>query len=108
MVAPAYERALSSLQSCLTLCEPVDSSPPGSSVHGILRQEYGTGWPCPPPGDLPNPGIELISPALAGEFFTTETPGEPLLSVSQYQSERGRQRLTPHGADQAAGVCSPS
>ena len=37
VVAPAYERVLSSLQSCLTLCEPVDSSPPGSSVHGILQ-----------------------------------------------------------------------
>ena len=36
-----------------------------------------TGLPCPPPGDLPNPGIELVSlmsPALAGGFFTTEPP----------------------------------
>jgi len=38
------------------------------------RQEYWTGWQCPPPGDLPNPGIEptsLTFPALAGRFFTT-------------------------------------
>ena len=40
------------------------------------RQEYWSGLPCPPPGDLPNPGIEpksLMSPALAGGFFTTGT-----------------------------------
>ena len=41
---------------------------------GFYRQEYWSGSPCPPPGDLPNPGIEpvsLMSPALAGGFFTT-------------------------------------
>ena len=32
----------------------------------------------PPPGDLPDPGIEPVSPALAGEFFSTEPPGKPL------------------------------
>ena len=40
---------------------------------GFSRQEYWSGLPCPPPGDLPNPGIEpafLKSPALAGGFFT--------------------------------------
>jgi len=39
---------------------------------GISGQEYWSGLPCPPPGDLPNPGIEptsLTSPALAGGFF---------------------------------------
>ena len=41
---------------------------------GFSRQEYWSGLPCPPPGDLPDPGIEpvcLTSPALAGRFFTT-------------------------------------
>ena len=41
---------------------------------GLSRQEYWGGLPCPPPGDLPTPGIELASfifPALAGGFFTT-------------------------------------
>ena len=40
---------------------------------GFFRQEYWSGLPCPPPGDLPNPGIQpmsLTSPALAGRFFT--------------------------------------
>ena len=41
---------------------------------GFSRQEYWSGLPCPPPGDLPNPGIEPVSltpPALAAGFFTT-------------------------------------
>jgi len=41
---------------------------------GFSRQEYWSGLPCSPPGDLPDPGIEptsLMSPALAGGFFTT-------------------------------------
>ena len=37
---------------------------------GFSRQEYWSGLPCPPPGDLPDPGIEPASLALAGEFFT--------------------------------------
>ena len=44
------------------------------------RQEYWSGLPRPPPGDLPHPGIKsvsLISPALAEGFFTTEPPGKP-------------------------------
>ena len=42
-------------QPCPTLCNPVDSSPPGSPVRGILQARYWSGLPCPPPGDLPNP-----------------------------------------------------
>ena len=44
------------------------------------RQEYWSGLPIPPPGQLPNPGIEPASPvslALAGRFFTSEPPGKP-------------------------------
>jgi len=47
----------------------MDCSPPGSSVHGILWQEYWSALPFPHPGDLSNPGIKLMSPTLAGEFF---------------------------------------
>ena len=67
-----YVRA-KSLQLCLTLCDPMDYSSPGSSVRGIL-QARKLEFPCPPPGDLSNPGIEpasLTSPELAGGFFTT-------------------------------------
>ena len=47
---------------------------------GFSRQEYWSGLPVPPPGDLPHPGIEprsLVSPSLAGGFFTTLPPGKP-------------------------------
>ena len=46
---------------------------------GFSRQEYWSGLPCPPPGDLPDPGIETVSlpsPALAGRLFTTSTTQE--------------------------------
>jgi len=42
---------------------------------GLPRQEYWSGLPFPPPGDLPHPGTELLSPALADRFFTTEPLG---------------------------------
>ena len=59
---------------------------PRTIVHQALlcmefsRQEYWSGLPFPIPGDLPNPGIEPVSPvlpALEGRFFTTEPPGKP-------------------------------
>ena len=65
------------LQLCLTLCNPMDCSLPGSSVHGFSRQEYWSGLPYHLLGDLPNPEMEpasLFSLALAGGFFTT-SPG---------------------------------
>ena len=122
--APA---AAKSLQSCLTSCDPIDGSPPGSPVLGILqvrtlewvaisssnawtwkvkvkspnhfwllatpwtaayqaspsmglsRQKYWSGLPFPLPGDLPDPGIGLKSPAssaLTGAFYI-EPPGKP-------------------------------
>ena len=45
---------------------------------GFSRQEYGSGLPFPSPGDLLDPGIEPMSPALAGRFFTSESPGNSL------------------------------
>ena len=51
---------------------------------GFSRQEYWSELPCPPPGDLPNPGIKpksLVSPALAGGFFTTSTTWEALIRL---------------------------
>ena len=52
---------------------------------GFSRQEHGSGFAFPSPGNLPDPGIEPMSPALAGGFFTAELPGNPipLLIVSQ-------------------------
>ena len=62
-----------SLQSYPTLCEPMNCSPPGSSM-GFYRQEYWSGFPCSSSGDLPDPGIKpvsFMSLALAGGIFTT-------------------------------------
>ena len=64
-------------QSCPTLCEPMDYSLPDSSVHGILRQEYWSGFPFPSPGDLPDPGIEPGSPALQADSLPTELWEKP-------------------------------
>ena len=44
---------------------------------GFPRQEYWSVLLFPSPGDLPEPGMEPVSPALAGRFFTTEPPGTP-------------------------------
>ena len=62
-------------QSCPTVCNPMQCSPPGSSVHGILQAETLECLPRPSPGDLPNLGIKPVSPTLAGRFFTSEPPG---------------------------------
>ena len=62
-------------QSCLTLCNPVDCGPPGSSVHRIFQEGILSCYFLL--GDLPNPGIKMASSALAGRFFTTEPPGKP-------------------------------
>ena len=64
----------------MTLCDPTDC-PQGPSVHGVSRQEHWSGLPCPPPGDLPDPGTEpmaLASSVLTGRFFTTNTAWEAL------------------------------
>ena len=61
-------------RSCPTFSNPMDCMLPGSSSMGFSRQFSRSGLPCPPPGNLPHPGIEpvsLTSPALAGRFFTT-------------------------------------
>ena len=69
---------------CVRLCDPTDSSLPGSSVHGIPRQRYWSGLPFLPPGDLPDPGIKPrspASPALAGGFFATWATREALVQL---------------------------
>ena len=74
VLAHACVRA-ESLQSCLTLCDLKDCSPPGSSVHRFSRQEYWSGLSCPSPGDLPNPEIKPRSPSLEADSLPFEPPG---------------------------------
>ena len=77
-------------QSCPTPFSPMDCKlpappPPPRLSMGFSRQESWSGLPCPPPGDLPNPGIKpvpLMSPALADGFFTTSTTCHPSLNKS--------------------------
>ena len=74
-----YCMCAKSLQWPLTLCDPMDC------LWGFSRQEYWNGLPCPPPEDLPNPGIEpvsLTSPALEGRFFTTSATWKAPLPAS--------------------------
>ena len=59
---------------------PWTVTPPVPLSMGFSRQEFWSGLPYSPPGDLPNPGTEptsLTSPALAGVFFTAEPPEKP-------------------------------
>ena len=58
--------ACSVIQSCPILCDPMDCSLPGSSSHGISLEGYWSGLPFPSPGHLRDPGIDPVSPALAG------------------------------------------
>ena len=52
-----------SLQLCLIVCDPMDCNLLGLLSMGFSREEYWSELPCPPPGDLPDPGIEPTSPA---------------------------------------------
>ena len=58
------------IQSCLTLCDPMDYSPQAPLSMEFPRQEYWDGLPFPSPGDLPHPGIELRSPELQADSLT--------------------------------------
>ena len=55
---------------------------------GFSRQEYWNGLPCPPPGGLPNPGMEPGSPALQADALTSEPPGKPLAQHTTNNNQR--------------------
>ena len=69
-----------SLKSCPTLCDPIDIAHWVCLSMRFSRQEYWSGLPCPPSGDLPNLGVEPTSPSLlywqAGSLLL-EPPGKP-------------------------------
>ena len=73
-------------QSCLTLCNPMDCSPPGSFVHGDSPgKNTGVGLPFPPLGDLPKPGTDPRSPTLQADSLPSESPGKLGQMVKQNQ-----------------------
>ena len=59
-------------QSCPTPSDPMDYSGQAPLSTGFSRQEYQSGLPLPSPVDLPDPGIEPVSPVLAGGFWATQ------------------------------------
>ena len=79
--------AIYSLSHIQLFCDPMDCSPPDSSVTEFPRKKYWSGLPFPPPGYLPNPGTESPYPALADGFLTTESENCSVMSHS----------LRPHG-----------
>ena len=85
-----YTHASSVAQPCPTLCNLMDCSPSDSSVHGFSQEEYWSGLPLPPPGDLPDPEIEQASPALAGSLFTTVIPGKTNILVYYTRNSMSR------------------
>ena len=69
---------------------------------GFSGQEYRSGFPFPSPGDLPDPGMEPNSPALAGRFFTTMSPGKSLggwMHLKKLRCEGGEAHLKAEGAE---------
>ena len=75
----------------------------------FLRQEYGSGLPFPPPGGLPNPGIEPMSLALVGRFFNTVPQGRPSTLQVQFSHSVLSDSLQPHGLKHSRAPClSPS
>ena len=76
LTSPLVSMCAKLLPSCPTLCDPWTVALQASLSMGFSRQEYWSGLPCTPPGDIPDQGIELTSlrsPALAGGLFTTST-----------------------------------
>ena len=74
-------------QSCPTLCNSMNYSLPGSSVHGIFQARILEWVAISSSMDLPNSGIKFasLSPTLAGKLFSTEPPGKPHhLSANYY------------------------
>ena len=75
--------AVLTAQLCPTLCNPMNAARQAPLSMGFSRQEYWSGLPCPPPGDLPNPGIKPRSPAFQVDFFLLfEPPGKPRPAAS--------------------------
>ena len=97
---PIYRNMCLDAQSCLILCDPMDSKQPGSPVHGFSRQESWSGLLFPPPGNLPEPATEPVSTTLAGKFFTASAIWEAHLGtyVRQISSKTVCESVAGHGA----------
>ena len=77
LLEPRVQKDCCQSLSHVQLCNPMDCRLPGSSIHGISRQEYWSGLSFPSPGDLSDPGIEPGYPALQADALPFEPPGKP-------------------------------
>ena len=85
------------LQSCSTLCDPMDCSPPGSSVLGILQARTLEWVSMPSSGDLCHPWIEPASPALQADSLLLSPPGKP--QIKQHRVTHGmKTQILPFGS----------
>ena len=87
-------------QLCLTLCDSMDCSPPGSSVHGISQARILDGLPFPSPGVVPNPGTEPSLPHCRQVLYHLSHQGSPdgCDFGETPQLEEWRQRILAEGA----------
>ena len=76
--------------ACAQSYDPMDWSPPASSVRGIFQAQYWSELPFPTPGNLPDPGTAPTSPALADGFYPTMPPGKPRLNSGAAHSLENR------------------
>ena len=95
----------------LDSCVPMDYSPPDHMSMGFPRQGYWSGLPFSSPWDIPDPGIKLVSPAMAGRFCITQSLGSPRIEY-QFSSVHFRHSivsnsLSPHEL-QHTGLSCPS
>ena len=92
-----------SFQSCPTLCDPTDCSPPGSPVMRFFRQEHGSGLPFPAPGDLPDQGLNQASyvPCTGRRPLPLEPPAKPTCerTVRNTDVNKGSQGSREHGRE---------
>ena len=75
-------------KSCLTLCNPVDHSLPGSFVHGILQARIPEWAAIPSPGILPDPAIKPRSPALQADSLLSEPPVKTTENIETKDEEK--------------------
>ena len=98
-----YAAAAKSLQSCPTLCNSIDGSPPGSSVHGTLQArvlEWVAVSPSKGSSQTRDQTHVSCGSCIAGRFFTTESPGDAQTLIGSMSipkpSQRSPQLESPH------------
>ena len=81
-----FSYACSQVFSHVRLCYSMDCSPPGSSVHGVFQPEFWNGLPFPLPGDLPDPGMELVFLALQANSLLLSHRGSLFIDARIYKN----------------------